>query len=96
MEIVPVESVVAIFEIKRTLNKKSLLGNNKEIGAIQHINNIVSKVKISKYNREQYLPGGIKLNSLKGGYMSNPLLGILGIEHPKSLRKEEEGLYLPL
>lgn len=85
MEIVPAESVVAIFEIKRTLNEKSLKS------ALSQINKIINKTKIRKDDEEHYLPGGLKLQGLASGIYSNPLLGILSLDYdftePKKMIK---------
>lgn len=89
MEIVPKEAVVAVFEIKRKLNKYSLMGTKKYKGALEHLDEIISKTQLTKYNEERFLAGGIKMgNGLKGGYYNNPLIGILTLEHEKSLLAE--------
>ncbi|MBT6068451.1 hypothetical protein HOG48_01715 [Candidatus Peregrinibacteria bacterium] len=87
MEIVPLESVVGIFEIKRKIDKYSLLGTKKRKGAFEHIHDIISKVGVNKYNKKKLLPGGVELGGgLTGGYCANPIIGIIGLEHSKSLR----------
>ena len=71
MEIVPVEAVVGIFEVKRTLNKRSLVGTKNEKGAIDHLNDICRSVEIRNDNQERYLPGGI-LAPIIGSESYNP------------------------
>lgn len=106
MEVVPVEAVVGVFEVKRTLNKDSLL--NKEHGAIKHILTVCDTVGIRKDNGRMYLPGGVEITSfiykrpqeyfypgdaqiatlmhnLPQGYYSNPIIGIIGIDHEDDL-----------
>lgn len=61
IDIVPVESVVAIIEIKRTLNDKSLTKS------ITHISKIKKSVGIVKDNPSYYLPGGEYTKDLKTG-----------------------------
>lgn len=86
MEIVPKEAVVGIFEIKRKLDKKSLLGAKGKPGALEHLKNIVEKVGIVKTCSDQLLPGGIPIGAgLNGGVHSNPIVGILSLEHVASL-----------
>jgi hypothetical protein len=88
MEIVPLESVVGIFEIKRKLDKRSLLGSKQNDGALQHIKKITDLLKITKENKDRYLPGGIKVGKgLSGGYYSNPLIGIIGLDQDKNFLK---------
>ncbi|MEQ8925702.1 MAG: hypothetical protein RLO81_07785 [Fulvivirga sp.] len=82
LEIVPVESVVGIFEIKRTLNRKSLLGTKKSKGALEHLHDICRSVNIRKNNSTKYLPGGLQIGGgISGGLSSNPFLGILSIDY---------------
>ena len=78
LEIVPVEAVVAIFEVKRTLRATSL----KSAG--EHLEKIFMDVPLSKERTERYLPGGIKIQSgngvsINGGLSSNPLIGVIGL-----------------
>jgi hypothetical protein len=94
MQIVPVEAVVGIFEVKRTLNQKSLLGTLKDVGteeeksALQQLRDICEKARVRKDNEDKFLPGGIRvpphLSTGDGGY-SNPLLGIISIEHDNDI-----------
>lgn len=78
MEIVPVECVVGVFEIKRTLTMDSFAK------AAEHLESIVSAVSIKKDDTLHYLPGGIPLNGLVSGIHSNPLLGIFSLDHSLS------------
>lgn len=83
LEIVPVEAVVAIFELKRTLQTSSL----KAAGA--HLQKIFNEVPLQKDLPDKYLPGGIKFQSgnnlsISGGKTSNPLLGIISLLHENS------------
>ncbi len=71
MEIVPVDAVVGIFEVKRTLDKNSLRGNTKEKGAINQVNDICECIEIRKDNQGRYLPGGI-LAPIIGSETYNP------------------------
>jgi len=85
-EIVPVESVVGVFEIKRTINKKSLLGTKSSTGAFEHLYNVTKAVNITKSNSKKYLPGGIQFGTgFSGGVYSNPIIGILGLETTENM-----------
>lgn len=80
LEIVPVESVVAIFEVKRTLNNTSL---KKAKEQLERIFNVVS---LSKTNSTRYMQGGSTMIAgqniqITGGLLSNPLIGIIGLLH---------------
>jgi len=80
LEVVPAEAVVAVFEVKRTLDSSAL----KRAG--EHLTNIFDYAEISKQNSKRYLLGGKELNSgpginIDGGLLSNPLIGILGLSH---------------
>ena len=84
MEIVPLESVVGIFEIKRTLNKGTFEA------AIQHLSKILTTVDVTKSDTRKFLPGGVQLEStttieFTGGYHSNPMVGILAADHDKEI-----------
>lgn len=85
MEIVPDEAVVGIFEVKRTLNQKSLVGTLEAIGteeeksAIQQLRDICAKARIRKDNPATFIPGGVP--SAIGGCTSNPIIGIISIGH---------------
>lgn len=95
MEAVPVESVVGIFEVKRSLNKQSLMGNGKQAGAFEHLLNIAKSVNIRKDNPIRYLLGGIAFgNGISGGYYSNPILGIIGITHDSNLTLPASNSYM--
>lgn len=76
MEVVPVEAVVGIFEIKRTLNKEELSK------AVKHLREVVSSVSIRQDDEQRYFPGGVPIGpSMNGGFLSNPIIGILGLSH---------------
>lgn len=75
MEIVPAESVVGLFEIKRTLDEKSLKS------ALNQLRKIITKVGIRKDDETHYLPGGLKCSGLSSGIYSNPILGILTLDY---------------
>lgn len=76
VEIVPVEAVVGIIEIKRTLAKNSFLD------AIDHLEQIIRTVSITKDNKKHYLPGGIPLgNELTSGIYSNPFVGVVSLDN---------------
>ncbi len=93
MEVVPIEAVVGIFEVKRTLNKDSLLGTikaigtEKEEGAVKQLRDICEKVGIRKDNADRFLPGGIRVDIpfIEAGYYSNPIMGIIGVDHDKDI-----------
>lgn len=74
LELVPIESVVAIFEIKRTLNKSSFTK------ALNHLFETQQKLNLKKNNKSLYFPTGV--NGI-GSLYSNPLIGILSITHEK-------------
>lgn len=89
IEVVPVEAVVGIFEIKRTLNKASL------VEAVQHLKNIVASVNVTKTNATRYLPGGFEIsNSLTGGHYNNPISGILAVNYDIDLRDSKKSAYI--
>jgi hypothetical protein len=91
MEVVPVESVVGVLEVKRTLNKRSLLGTKKEKGACEQLHDIVHSVGITKEEPSRYLPGGVPLSGvISGGSFSNPIIGIITIDHEASLCEPEK------
>lgn len=75
MEIVPIEAVVGIFEVKRTLNKKSL--ND----AFQQLSKIIDTVNVKKDNQKHYLPGGIETPILNTNIHSNPFIGVVSLTH---------------
>jgi len=88
-DIVPVESVVGIFEVKSTLNcqkaQKDDKGSSQSIfTAINQLKEIVNEVNISKNNKEKYLLGGNKTSN-EEGFFTNPLIGILSSEHKSSM-----------
>jgi hypothetical protein len=87
MEIVPIECVLAIFEIKRTLSFAVL---NDENGALAHLQEIKSSVGIVKNGSERFGPGGLVFgNGLSGGNYWNPMLGIIGLDFDPNLSNEE-------
>lgn len=86
MEIISSNSVVGVFELKRTLNKKSLLGTKHARGAVQQLNEIIAKGSLTKSNQEKFLPGGIGLGAgFEGGHYSNPIIGIIGLTSTKDM-----------
>lgn len=101
MEIVAANSVVGVFEIKRTLSKESLFGSN---GAIQQLSSIVQKAGLNKNNKSRYWRGGseIDLGMFNPGNMSNspfsnPIFGIIGLTCKKKLiEQKSEGHILKL
>ena len=92
MEIVPVESVVGIFEIKRSLNETSLLGRGKTSkGAFEHLSDIIESVSVTKNSTQRFAVGGAEFgNSILGGCCSNPIIGIIGLTHVSSIFKTGE------
>lgn len=83
LEIVPVEAVVAIFELKRTLRPSSLQA------AGEHLQKVFDEVPLRKDLQDNYLPGGIKLQcgngiNITGGKTSNPLMGVISLLHEGS------------
>jgi hypothetical protein len=92
MEVVPVESVVAICELKRRLDRRSLLGTQKLRGALAQLKDITDRTGITKTSAQRYLPGGIKVGGgLGGGYCNNPLVAVIGASHSDSLWKPKSG-----
>lgn len=87
IEIVPIESVVGIFEIKRTLNAKVVKT------ALDHLNKI-TEIGVRKDDERKFLPGGIAMGAaLAGGYNVNPIIGIIGLTHEtKFLAPTQESL----
>lgn len=91
MEVVPVESVIGLFEVKRTLDKTSLLGTSNKKGAIRHLYDIVNSVGVEKNNSDRYLPGGLQIGgAISGGNATNPIVGILGIDHAETLYSQDK------
>ncbi len=91
LEIVPVEAVVAIFEVKRTLRTSSIKT------ATEHLEKIFQDVPLSKGRMEHYIPGGIEIKSgngakVDGGCLSNPLIGIIGLLHEEDLDWDKQKL----
>lgn len=87
MEIVPVESVVGIFEIKRKLTSKSFKDAN------EHLVKIKDAVNLTKNDSIHYLPGGITFNATNGfnlttGIHSNPFVGIISLDYNQSNMKK--------
>lgn len=83
IDLVPVEAVVGVFEIKRTLNKESLSS------AIDHLSEIKTTVGIEKGSSDYYLPGGDLAKGFTTGYQSNPFLGIISLTSEFKDAKEE-------
>ena len=87
MEVVPIEAVVGVFEVKRTLNRESLLGTlknigtEKEIGAIKQLRDICEKVGVRKDNTERLLPGGafLMLQLVEGIIQTRLLASLVSI-----------------
>lgn len=75
LQIVPVESVVGVFEIKRTLNEDSLKAANA------HLLKIKESVNLPKGEQAQYLMGRKIEGNMKTGVYANPILGIIGGAH---------------
>ncbi len=80
MEIVPVEAVVGVFEIKRTLHQKSY------DDAVSHLKKIIDSVRIRKDDEAHYFPGGILSNNSNGftiqtNIHSNPFIGVISLDH---------------
>lgn len=72
-EVVPLEAVVGIIEIKRTLNAKSLKA------AIVHLTKTIQVLGIDKTSQQNYLPSGLSSVALNTGIYSNPLIAILAV-----------------
>jgi hypothetical protein len=74
IEIVPLEAVVGIIEVKRTLDTSSMHD------AVGHLVDIVTRSQVRKDNDTGYIPGGLSAgDGLKVPYRSNPLIGIIGL-----------------
>lgn len=82
MEIIPVEAVVGIFEIKRTANKEQLEK------AFIHIEKIINSVNIKKDNNKHYMAGGIETPDFNTSIHSNPFIGIISLTHDLTLINE--------
>lgn len=78
IKLIPKESVLGIFEIKRTLTSTIL--NT----AVKQLDNIISSVQINKCNSNNYFLGGMELGdgvrSTNNQYRSNPFIGIIGLK----------------
>jgi hypothetical protein len=94
LEIVPIEAVVGIFEIKRELKQSTLISSKKNKGAFEHLAEIQQILSITKCDSRKWIPGGLKTTGDSGLY-SNPMIGIIGGSHAKSLveRKADESGY---
>lgn len=84
MELVPESSVVGIFEVKRTLNRASLIEANTQLV------NALRVLGITKQRTQRFLPGGLELGSsgnikVQGGLPANPMIGIIGISSPPGI-----------
>lgn len=74
IEVVPLEAVVAIIEIKRSLTRDALAE------AVEHLTTIRDRVQVRKDLTTRFLPGGVEVGAaLSSPYRSNPLLGVVGI-----------------
>lgn len=80
-EVVPLEAVVGIIEIKRTLNDATIKD------ALTHLANTVKILGIEKTNQLHYLPSGISSALLETHIYSNPLIGILSVDHTFEIAK---------
>lgn len=80
MEVVPLECVVAIFEVKRTITHKIL------DGTLDYLYSIQTNLKINKGNKNTYFPAGVRG---LGVMYANPLIGILSLDHEKYTSEEE-------
>lgn len=84
IDLVPIESVVGILEIKRTLNEDSLQS------ALEHINLIKKTVGVEKGRKDYYLPGGDVAVDFTTGFTSNPFLGIISLT--TEFKKDQKAL----
>ena len=80
MEVVPLECVLAIFELKRTITPDTL---NE---SLDHLFCIQSDLKINKRDAKTYFPAGVQG---LGVMYANPLIGILSLDHEKYATKED-------
>lgn len=80
MEVVPLECVVGIFEVKRTVNPK-ILGET-----LDYLYSVQDSLAVNKRNSETYFPAGVKG---LGVMYSNPLIGILSLAHKEYGTTEE-------
>ncbi len=84
LEIVPAESVVAIFEVKRTLRSSALREATMKLKALFH------EIPLCKDSSERYLSGGMQLQGngvikIDGGKTTNCLIGIISLLKQDSL-----------
>lgn len=79
MEVVPIESVIAIFEVKRTITPEIL---DKTLG---YLYSVQSSMSIDKRNSNTYFPAGVPG---LGAMYSNPLIGILSLDHKKYAKEK--------
>lgn len=74
IEMVPLEAVVGIIEVKRTLDSDSVSS------ATEHIRDIVAAAHVRKDDDTRYMPGGAVVGAgLQSPFRANPLLGIIGL-----------------
>lgn len=99
MEVVPIESVLGIFEVKRTLNKESILKS------IEHLEQIILQLNIGKNNPLKVFPGGYNFNfegqsqnidpHKSPGYFTNPIVGILSLDYDGDIKGDLSWIETP-
>jgi hypothetical protein len=78
-DVVPLEAVVGVFEVKSKLN--FITNDSQSIHkSLNHLQEIKKAVGLDKMNQLRILPGGFVLDDLCGGFYTNPLLGILSAD----------------
>lgn len=96
-DIVPIEAVVAIFEVKSTLTTGS--GKNSLYSACEHLKSIAEKINLPLAFSYRFLPGGMRLEpdtgvNIRGGHSANPLIGILSGTSFQGFNKKQTSTYI--
>ncbi len=81
-EIVPLEAVVGVFEVKRTLNRNTVRK------AVCKLKCDLGSFGIDCRDERRVLPGGVYVGvGMSGGYHTNPIVGIIGLSHELGVEK---------
>ncbi len=90
-EIIPLESVVGIFEVKRTLRKATLED------AVSKLQCNLAELNLTCKDSARVLPGGVGVGKqLEGGYYTNPIVGIIGLDHENEIENKMPKMIDPI
>lgn len=95
-DVVPIEAVVAIFEIKSNLTLGT--GKNSLYYACKHLKTIGEKVQLTIDSTGSWMAGGTKLQGngpikVTGGMSTNPLIGVLSGKSSQGFIKPQTNKY---